>query len=200
MPKRSPQIAVCVTDQRPRELVLDCATSEGAVSQVVSVDYLWHVCHDEPFGVGQTMPWDILVYDLGPHDETAVELITCLMQHRPERQVLIYTHPTPGVGKLITAALKLEGVALVHRFDDGHDRLELHHVLQELLTHRPARLIHTLIGLLTGSTPRRGDSFIGQALEQVRTTAPIGSVTVADICHIIGTMCFWPSPSVAGYL
>lgn len=47
-------------------------------------------------------------------------------------------------------------------------------------------MIHTLVRLLIGSTPKQVDSFIGQALEQIRTTALAGSVRVADICRVVG--------------
>ena len=129
---------------------------------------------------------DILVYDLEPRDNTAVELIECLTQHRPALQVLLYTHPTPRLERLISAALKLDGVWLAHRSEDGRDSLELHKYTAGTAETPSSTDDSYMIRLLLGSTSKRVDSFIGQALEQIGTTALVGSVRVADIWSVVG--------------
>lgn len=180
MQSTSPLVAVCIADSGPRSIVLDAIRREGAVPRVLSVDDLYAACE---MGGGTRLRWDILVYDLSPFDEMAIELLVSLKQRHPVLQALIYGTQAPGREELLSLALKLDGVFMKHQFDDGRDGLRLRAEMRAMIDRIATRRLHRLIALLVGDIPPRVDSLVSRVLERIRHAELFDSVTVEAVAE-----------------
>ncbi|MFQ5705577.1 MAG: hypothetical protein ACE5HT_16355, partial [Gemmatimonadales bacterium] len=101
-------VAVCLADPIARDLAIRTIAREGATGRSVSIAEIQDACRIRG-GDKIALPWDILIYDLAPRDGSLLDLLESLHQNPQPLQILIYTQPQPGDGKLLSSALKLDG-------------------------------------------------------------------------------------------